>query len=58
MSDETVKTIIWAVLIAFALHGFVVYTIIRLLVTGRPLFERRGEAPPESRTGRIVTMDR
>jgi hypothetical protein len=56
MGDETVKTIIWAVLIAFAIHGFVLYTVIRLLVTGRSVFERR-ERPGDPARGRIIGME-
>lgn len=50
MNDpETVRTIAWTVLFIFAINGLSTYAVIRLLVTGRPLFERQETEEPRRR---------
>ncbi len=45
MTDQTVQTLLWCLAAICAIHGAVVYSIVRLLVTGRAIFERRNGAP-------------
>lgn len=41
MTDDTVRTLVWAVVFIFAMQGFWSYAIVRMLVTGKAIFERR-----------------
>lgn len=41
MTDETVKTLVWAVVFLFAIQSFTSYAIVRLFITGKGIFERR-----------------
>lgn len=57
MSDETIRTLAWAAVFLFAIQGFTIYAVVRLLTTGRDVFERR---PSEynSRSGNIIGIER
>lgn len=46
IDNETIRTVIWAVVMVFAIYGVSIYTLVRLMVTGRPMFERKGEESP------------
>ena len=41
MNQEVITTICWLVVIAFGVQSFSTYAIVRLLVTGRSMFDRR-----------------
>lgn len=56
MNEETVKTIAWTLTMIFGMQGAVIYAVIRLLVTGRTIFERR--EPERETRGRLVGMER
>ena len=42
MTEETIRTICWAFAACFTVQGITVYSIVRLIVTSKPLFERKG----------------
>lgn len=41
MNDETIKTICWAVVLIFGIHSFAICALVRFLVTGKPIFQKR-----------------
>lgn len=52
MSEDTLRTVCWCVVVLFAIQGITIYSVVRLLATGRPLFERKTEH--EAEPGRVV----
>jgi len=50
---DYVNAIVVGVCALSAIQGCVVYSVVRLLVTGRPIFERQRDQEPEER-GRVV----
>ena len=51
--EETIRTICWAFVAFGAMSGMTTYAVVRLLVTGRPLFERRQAEQEESKVIRM-----
>lgn len=47
MSDETIRTVCWAVCFLAAIQAFSIYCVVRLAITGRALFERRDDVRPQ-----------
>ena len=46
MNDETIKTLAWAAVIIVGLVVGLVYSVVKVLITGRPsIFERTGALP-------------
>lgn len=54
--DEVIKTVAWVVVFVTAINGAVVYAIVRLLTTGRAMFERRERDRDNERSGGLVRM--
>jgi len=50
MSYDIIPTVVFGVVAVFAIQGATIYSIARLLVTGRAVFERREHEP------RIVSL--
>jgi hypothetical protein len=50
MSDNTIVTIVWGLVAAFIGQGILAYSLFRLAITGKPLFERRSQDEDEKRT--------
>lgn len=46
MSDETIRTVCWAVCVLAAIQAFSIYCVVRLAVTGKAMFERRDHTEP------------
>lgn len=40
MTDDTIKTLAWAVVMLAAIQAGAIYCVVRLAITGRSLFER------------------
>lgn len=50
MSEDTIRTVIWAVVALFAIQGAAVYAVAKLVITGKAaLYDRR--------TRNVLTMD-
>ena len=49
MSDDTIRTLCWSVVVLAAIQAGAIYCVVRLALTGRSLFERR-----DHEGGRIV----
>ena len=43
MTDQTLQTILWTVVMVFAIQALLTYSLVRLFVTGRAMFERRSD---------------
>lgn len=50
MNYDTLPTICAAVVAIFALQSVTVYAVVKLLVTGRTLVEKREQEPAEARS--------
>lgn len=57
MSDETIRTLAWTVTFIFAIHAGVVYALVRFLITGKAIFERREQQDNVTRIHRVSGMD-
>lgn len=55
MSYDIIPTVCVAVVFVFAIQGITIYSVTRLLVTGKPMFEKRSE---HERNARIVGLER
>lgn len=55
MNENTVVTICWSVIFIFGISQFTIYSLVRLIVTGRPLFQSKAEPEPRSR---VIEMGR
>ena len=56
MSENTITTICWTVAVLFISQAVSCYCVVRLLVTGRGVFERRTERPESADSSRILGM--
>lgn len=54
MSDETIRTVVWAVVAICAIQGVATYSVVKMLTSGRAmLFDRR-----DTTGRRVVGIDR
>lgn len=56
MSENTITTMCWTVAVLFISQAVSFYCVVRLLVTGRGVFERRAERPESTDSSRILGM--
>lgn len=55
MNENTVVTLAWSVVAIFGISQFTIYSLVRLIVTGKPIFQAKGEQEPRSR---VIEMGR
>ena len=53
MQDKTIETVVWGVVLLSAIQATAFYAVVKLLMTGKAVFERR-----EPERGRIIGMER
>lgn len=41
--SETVTNVAWVIVLVFSIHSFTIYSVVRLLVTGKGIFERKSK---------------
>lgn len=47
MTEQTIRDVVWAAVFVFIIQAVLIYSLTRLLVTGRTLFQRKPDAEPE-----------
>jgi hypothetical protein len=55
---DLARTIVWAIVAGVAIMGFSNYAIVRLLVTGRGMFERKDEHETRAKLSVIHPAER
>jgi hypothetical protein len=57
MSEETIKNIAWVVVLMFGIQSFSLYALVRLMITGRAMFERKERDRDHERPSREIGLD-